>query len=88
MVIDPGSHLRAAAQTPALIRSLDGRETWTPGNRSWHGQWNAEQYQEAQCQSTTITKPPSTTMKLQNRIGTPQKPMKRATTRMHPSILK
>ncbi len=31
LAIDPGNHLRVAASTPALIRSLDGGETWTSG---------------------------------------------------------
>ncbi len=33
LVIDPGNHLRVAALTPVLIRSLDGGETWTLGNQ-------------------------------------------------------
>jgi photosystem II stability/assembly factor-like uncharacterized protein len=31
LAIDPGNHLRVAATAPALIRSLDGGETWTSG---------------------------------------------------------
>ncbi len=30
LAIDPGNHLRVVASTPALIRSIDGGQTWTP----------------------------------------------------------